>query len=138
MCVYVCVHIKVESGFPLKQLDYLVLKAKVFCMHNEHGAQWDISPTVPRYETGMAVIQVSTDPHEEVTQQAGCTCLSESEILTAVHQLKKGRPPSMEKIPPEVLKLGRDESIEDLRSAVFRATNCVTTTNWYCSSKCFQ
>ena len=51
--------VKVESGFPLKRPDYLVLKARVFCMHSGHEAQWDISQTVPRYEIGMAVAQVA-------------------------------------------------------------------------------
>ena len=96
MCVYVCVcvcaQITVESGFPLKRPDYLVLKARGFCTHSGHGAHWDTSPTVAPYEIDIAVAQVyvSTDPREEVSQQTCCICLSENETLTSFHQLKKG------------------------------------------------
>ena len=38
----------------------------------------------------------------------------ESEILTVIHQLKEGRCPDLDKISPELLKLDRDESVEDL------------------------
>ena len=54
----------------------------------------------------MAVAQVSMDPCEEVSQQTGYLCMCESEILTVIHQPKKGRAPGMDKVSPEILKCG--------------------------------
>ena len=68
---------------------------------------------VPCCAIGMAVAQVSLDPYEEVPHQKSCTCLSESEIFTVIHQLKKGMASGPDKISPEMPKLGRDELVED-------------------------
>ena len=72
-------------------------------MHSGHGAQWDTNLSVAPYEIYIAVAQVyvSTDPREEVSQQTGCTCFSENEILTSFHQPKKGRTPDLDEISPE-------------------------------------
>ena len=40
------------------------------------------------------------------------TCLLESEILAAIHQLKKGRVPGMDETSPEMLELARDEYVK--------------------------
>ena len=76
--------------------------------------------TVPCCAIGMAVAQVSMDPREEVSQQTGCACLSESEILIVNHQPKKGRASGLDEMSPEMLKCGggakmwRRELVEDL------------------------
>ena len=50
--------------------------------------------------------------HDVLSDDGLCACLSESEILNPIHQLKKGKAPGLDKISPEILKLGGDVSVK--------------------------
>ena len=112
LCVCLCVHVSVESalplkGLPLKGLDEIGFEdLKGFCTRRRHRTQCDASPTVSCCAISVAVAQISMDRHEVVSPRTGCACLSESEILTAIHQPKEGRAPGLDEISPERLKCG--------------------------------
>ena len=50
--------------------------------------------------------------HDVPSDDDLCARLSESEICTAIHQLKKGRALGLDGISPEMLRLGRDVSVK--------------------------
>ena len=53
--------------------------------------------------------------HDVSSDDDLCTCLSESEIRTAIHQMKKGRAPGLDEISPEMLRLGGDVPVKWLK-----------------------